>query len=275
MNPSPVPFRVFLSHNHANKEVARELKAKLVERGLTVWLDKDELRPGMPWQQEIEKGIRASDSVAVLVGRDGLGPWEDEEMQGALIIAVKSKHPVIPVLLPGAPQVELPMFLGTRTWVDLRPGLTSEGLDELYWGITGTKFADKKKRRSEPPAPPPPPPPPTPPPPAATLLDVLPGVWQIQIQAQFGQGAATLELLPNGLFRGEVASPLGRYALEGQWQANPFTRQIGLQGRQFNGFQAMPYVAAMQVTYFDRQQILGITADGAQTVWQRTAPPAA
>jgi hypothetical protein len=31
------------------------------------------------------------------------------------------------------------MFLGNRTWVDLRGGLTKEKLDLLQWGITGIK----------------------------------------------------------------------------------------------------------------------------------------
>src|SRR5256885_13333611 len=35
-------------------------------------------------------------------------------------LAVREKLPVIPVLLPGAPNGVLPMFLGNRTWVDLR-----------------------------------------------------------------------------------------------------------------------------------------------------------
>jgi hypothetical protein len=42
--------------------------------------------------------------------------------------------------LPGAPtKPDLPLFLQQFTWVDLRGGLTSEGLDRLQWGITGVK----------------------------------------------------------------------------------------------------------------------------------------
>ena len=53
---------------------------------------------------------------------------------------MKDKRPVIPVLMPGAPsQPDLPMFLGNRTWVDLRSGFSTDGLDKLVWGITGNK----------------------------------------------------------------------------------------------------------------------------------------
>jgi len=133
-------FDVFLSHNSKDKPAVRKLRDALCSHGLRVWLDKDELRPGIPWQKLLEAGIKNSKSVAVLVGNDGLGPWEDEEMQAALQLAVKDGRPVIPVLLPGATtEPELPMFLSNRTWVDLRAGITKEGLDELVWGITGVK----------------------------------------------------------------------------------------------------------------------------------------
>ncbi|MDX6528939.1 MAG: hypothetical protein QOH41_1229 [Blastocatellia bacterium] len=133
-------FDVFLSHNSIDKPVVRELKTLLVANGLRPWLDEDELQPGIPWQQLLEAGVKTSKSVIVLVGKDGLGPWEDEEMQAALVLAVRDKRPCIPVLLPGASmQPELPMFLGNRTWVDLRAGFGDEGLAKLIWGITGKK----------------------------------------------------------------------------------------------------------------------------------------
>jgi hypothetical protein len=133
-------FDVFLSHNSKDKPAVRQLKERLIERNLTVWLDEDELRPGVPWQQLLEDGIRDSRSIAVLLGESGIGPWEDEEMMVALRLAVKDKRPVIPVLLPDAPDgVKLPMFLGNRTWVDLRPQVTTKNLDQLVWGITGKK----------------------------------------------------------------------------------------------------------------------------------------
>ena len=138
--PDAHKFDVFLSHNSKDGPVVRELKQRLVAQNLAVWFDDEELQPGMPWQHLLERGIRSSASVAVLVGKDGLGPWEDEEMQVALRLAVKDRRPVIPVLLPVAPnQPKLPMFLENRKWVDLRAGFTAEGLARLVWGITGKK----------------------------------------------------------------------------------------------------------------------------------------
>ena len=133
-------FDTFLSHNSNDKPTVRQLAEALKRRGLNVWLDEWELIPGRPWQEALEKIIRTTMSAVVAVSKDGLGPWETPEMRACLAQFVERKLPVIPVLLPGAgAQPELPLFLQAFTWVDLRQGLTEDGLDRLQWGITGVK----------------------------------------------------------------------------------------------------------------------------------------
>jgi len=135
-------FDVFLSHNSKDKPVVRRISEQLGARGLRAWLDERELTPGRTWQEALEEIIQTVGSAAVLVGPSGLGPWEVPEMRGCLSEFVRRKMPVIPVLLPGATKTpDLPMFLSHLTWVDLRKGLTKDGLDRLQWGITGQKPA--------------------------------------------------------------------------------------------------------------------------------------
>jgi TIR domain-containing protein/WD40 domain-containing protein len=139
-DPDEPTFDVFLSHSSRDKLAVRQLKAMVVKHELAVWLDEDQLQPGIPWQPLLERGIKSSRSVAVLIGNDGVAPWENEEMQAALQLAVRDGRPVIPVLLPGSTRApELPLFLASRTWVDLRDGWTEEGMAKLIWGITGRK----------------------------------------------------------------------------------------------------------------------------------------
>lgn len=138
-------FDVFLSHNGQDKPAIRSLGELLKKRGLTVWLDEWELRPGLTWQGALEDIISSCKSAAVCFGKSGIGPWEEPEMEALLRRFVREKKsgnivPIIPVLLPGAPpDVKLPVFLESFTWVDLRNGLTPEGLERLRWGITGEK----------------------------------------------------------------------------------------------------------------------------------------
>ncbi len=63
-------------------------------------------------------------------------------MSGCLSQFVQRGMAVIPVLLPGAAKKpRLPVFLSQFTWVDLRKGLTDEGLQRLIWGIQGIRPA--------------------------------------------------------------------------------------------------------------------------------------
>ena len=143
----PDTFDVFLSHNSKDKPAVRQIAEALRdERGLKVWLDEWELPPGVPWQDELEKIIETVRSAAVMIGNEGLGPWEAPEMRACISEMVDRKLRVIPVLLPEAPpSLKLPIFLKQNTWVDLRGGITEEGLDRLQWGITRIKPVPKAK----------------------------------------------------------------------------------------------------------------------------------
>ncbi|HEY2737533.1 MAG TPA: toll/interleukin-1 receptor domain-containing protein, partial [Thermoanaerobaculia bacterium] len=132
----PESFDVFLSHNSKGKPAVRALAAALRDRGLNVWLDEDNLLPGQRWQEELEKIIKTARAGAVLVGGDGFGPWEDQEMRALLSQAVQRRIPIIPVLLPGAAQTpDLPLFLAEFKWPDLRGGFAPSAIDLLAAGI--------------------------------------------------------------------------------------------------------------------------------------------
>jgi len=149
-------YDVFLSHNSKDKPAVREIAELLRVRKLRPWLDAIDLIPGRPWQEALEKIIETCRSAAVFVGRSGIGPWQEPEMRGCLDEFVRRKLPVIPVLLPGAPKKpRLPLFLRAFTWVDLRAGLTSEGLDLLVRGISGQPTARRPKAQPPPPSGPP------------------------------------------------------------------------------------------------------------------------
>jgi len=131
-----LPFDVFLSHNSKDKPAVRALAALLTQRGLRVWLDEQQLEGGSAWQARLEAAIRDSEAGAVLIGADGLGPWQDMEMQLLLSSAATGRKRVIPVLLPAAPaKPDLPGFLSLFTWVDLRRGFSEQGVAGLIRAI--------------------------------------------------------------------------------------------------------------------------------------------
>ena len=136
-------YDVFLSHNSADKEAVENIAQRLhQEAKLQPFLDKWHLIPGEPWQEGLEEALDQSRTCAVFLGPSGLGPWENEEMRGALDQRVHNKSfRVIPVLLPGTNlkgKTILPRFLHRLTWVDFRHGLEDkEAFQRLICGIQG------------------------------------------------------------------------------------------------------------------------------------------
>lgn len=133
-------FDVFLCHNTEDKTAVKEIGKQLKERGILPWLDEWELRPGLPWQQELENHIANIKSAAVFVGENGIGPWQYEEIKAFLREFVKRQCPVIPVLLPDSrTKPKLPIFLNGMTWIDFRKKVKPDPMGQLIWGITGER----------------------------------------------------------------------------------------------------------------------------------------
>ncbi len=134
-------FDVFLSHNSKDKPWVEKLKAALVEHGLKVWLDKDEIRPGDLFAKALEEGLETSKAVALIVSPEAMASgWVEEEYYRALSLAQDRQLQLIPVILQEA---SVPGFLKSRSWVDFRNESNfDENVKMLVWGITGKKFGN-------------------------------------------------------------------------------------------------------------------------------------
>lgn len=136
---SRILFDTFLCHNTADKDAIRELNTQLKDNGIVTWLDEEQLQPGRPWQDELERQISSIKSAVVAVGQSGIGPWQDVEIRAFLREFVKRGCPVIPLILADCKDIpELPLFLRQFTWVDLRR-TTPDPFKNLLWGITGNR----------------------------------------------------------------------------------------------------------------------------------------
>ncbi len=132
-------FDVFLCHHNVDKPAVKQIGEQLKERGILPWLDEWELRPGLPWQRALEEQIAQIKAAAVFIGKDGIGPWQRQELEAFLRESANRGCPVIPVLLSDAPkEPELPIFLRGMTWVDFRSQEPAP-LKQLIWGITGKR----------------------------------------------------------------------------------------------------------------------------------------
>lgn len=132
-------YDVFLCYKSEDKQAVKDVGNQLKDRGIAPWLDMWDIPPGKPWQREIEKQIETISSAAVFVGQAGIGPWQQLEIEAFLREFVSRNCPVIPVLLPDAPdKPKLPPFLSGMQWVDFRRS-DPNPMEHLLWGITGKR----------------------------------------------------------------------------------------------------------------------------------------
>lgn len=74
---------VFLSHNSADKPEVIRLARALMERGVQVWLDVFELKPGDWWGSMLKQALEDSVCVLACIGEHGVGPWHERELEVA------------------------------------------------------------------------------------------------------------------------------------------------------------------------------------------------
>ncbi|MGA8027032.1 MAG: toll/interleukin-1 receptor domain-containing protein, partial [Bryobacteraceae bacterium] len=129
--------------NSRDVEPVTAIAQALRQRGVNAWFDEWNVPPGASFMEEIERALGRTRSVAIFIGSDGLGPWEQREMRIALQLLVKRNSPVIPVLLPDAPaKPELPLFLEEFSQVRFPSIGDDAAVDKLVWGINNDRSSN-------------------------------------------------------------------------------------------------------------------------------------
>jgi hypothetical protein len=111
---------VFLSHSSADAAAAKVVAQLLGNAGLTVWLELNEVIPGNAWLPTLETALKDSTHFVVLVGETGVQRWVEREVRYALERnTADSAYRIIPLLLPGAKEEDLPLFLKQQQFLRL------------------------------------------------------------------------------------------------------------------------------------------------------------
>ena len=115
-------YDVFLSHNRHQKRWVRELYKFLVQHGLKVFFDEDDIPPGGNIITEIERGIECSRHVVLVLSPDSLrSPWVAMETQLTLHLdpsAIQNK--LIPIILEDIDTDKIRLAVRSLNWIDLR-----------------------------------------------------------------------------------------------------------------------------------------------------------
>lgn len=133
-------FDTILLHDYRDMRTIRLLAKELQARGLRVFLDEWEVAPGVDWVDTFERLKDSLASAVLSIGAEGFRLWDRPETRFILNHITTMNRPVVPILLPGAPaDPKLPQIVAIYNWVDLREGITKQGIDRVVWGITGLK----------------------------------------------------------------------------------------------------------------------------------------
>jgi hypothetical protein len=137
-------YELFLSHSHGDADLVEAMARQLEQLGLSCFLDRWEMVPGVSSVVGLEEALAASDAVAVIVAEHGIGRWHAEEARQALRQAIDHGTRAFVVWMPGSDPDPpgLSRWLRERTHVDLRGKVKNgqvlrEGLSPLVAGALG------------------------------------------------------------------------------------------------------------------------------------------
>src|SRR5215831_12207128 len=104
---------IFVSYAHGDLDFVSRLAHDLQRVGVTIWQDKKDIRVGVDWSREAERGIKNCTSVLVVLSPKSV---ESDHVRAELLYAKEKQKHIIPVLYE---KCTLPLLLVGLQYVDL------------------------------------------------------------------------------------------------------------------------------------------------------------
>lgn len=115
---------VFISYRRSDLALVEQLVLRLTkDAGLTIWLDRTRLQPGLSWRREIESALNAASAAVIVWGSEALARIQREERDLAYVI--RDSNPelrILNVFLPDAPP-PTGSWANVDTWIRFDHGL--------------------------------------------------------------------------------------------------------------------------------------------------------
>jgi hypothetical protein len=100
--------KVFISHSAKDADWARLFAQALKERGVPVWFDEFDVKPGESWRDALEAGLRGSDVLVALLDQESSSKANLFFELGAAIGMGKRVVSIVPKGMdPGAPPLDV------------------------------------------------------------------------------------------------------------------------------------------------------------------------
>jgi TIR domain-containing protein len=103
--PKRRPYDVFLSYSSASQPWIRKFTDALTAAGISTWFDAHEILPGERWQAQIEKALRQSRVLVMVLTPESIQrPWTFFELGAALA----GDKRIVPVLSDDVDPADIP-----------------------------------------------------------------------------------------------------------------------------------------------------------------------
>ena len=108
---------VFVSYSHQNAETVLPIVETVEAKGLSIWIDKEEMRAGQGWAGQIVRAIKSAERFCLMCSEQA---FESDHVRREVYLADKYGKAMVPIKLDGAEMPEdIEYFLAGRQWVDL------------------------------------------------------------------------------------------------------------------------------------------------------------
>jgi hypothetical protein len=108
-------MKAYLSYARPDRDLARRMVDGLRESGHEIWFDEFELTPGTGWGREIDKALKDSRAMIVLVSPESMKSKEVRREIEHALLSKNFAHRVLPVYV--RPTRHVPWFFRSLTGV--------------------------------------------------------------------------------------------------------------------------------------------------------------
>ena len=123
--------RIFVSYARADSDFALKLAQDLRAANVDIWIDQLDIGPGDPWDQEVEKALKACTGLLVILSPRSVA---SRSVMDEVSFALEQNKKTVPVIYEDC---EIPFRLGRLQHTDFTSD-HSNGLSKLIEALGGT-----------------------------------------------------------------------------------------------------------------------------------------
>jgi len=137
-----MPTQIFISYSRSDADFATRLAQGLEKAGYEVWFDQADIKTGSRWDDEIVKGLDASQVFLVLLSNSSAA---SQNVKDEIGYAIDHNKQILPILIEAC---EVPFRLRRVQYVDFTNHPFNEGLLMVLSTLTSFRLETKPQKTS-------------------------------------------------------------------------------------------------------------------------------